>query len=196
RKREAGFEEVKAEYRAGFAEAASERAKLKEEMRTGFAEAKEERAELRRDVAQLKGITHEDFYFKKANAVFGRYLKNGQNATDWVADQLYEAQRTELISSNELTQVLASDLLWRGKLRTTGDEVVLVLEASWFIEAHDIERATKRADVLRRLSINAIPVAAGREWIEAMRQLAKSHCVVMTDNGKVNDESWQLALGA
>ncbi len=201
---ETGF----AETAAGFTEAAAERKVMKQDtqdlatrMETGFTEASAERKtlrqdvnKLRQDVGTLKGLSHEQFYQFKSNAIFGRYLKRGQEATEWVADQLQEAQKAGKISYKAFDQVMAADLLWRGQLRTTGAEVILVIEASWFAEPNDMERAIARAAVLRDLGLKALPVVAGREWTEGLPELARQQGVVLTANGRVDKASWQAAL--
>jgi hypothetical protein len=90
--------------------------------------------------------------------------------------------------------VLNADLLWRGELWDTGEEVVLVLEASWMVHASDVERAVQRAEVLRRAGLKALPVTAGEEWPEQVEALALQERVVITRNGRVDDASWQAAL--
>lgn len=136
------------------------------------------------------------FYQNKANAIFGRYLRHGENMTAWVADKLHEALEIDQISTDEYDQVMAADLLWGGKTRQTGEEIILVIEASWLTEANDVERAIQRAAVLHRIGVKALPVIAGNEWTDEAANLAQAKKVVMTDNGKVDATSWQGALSA
>lgn len=46
-------------------------------------------------------------------------LKNGHDATNQVADQLYAVLEAGTISEGDVTQVLATDLLWGGDHRKT-----------------------------------------------------------------------------
>ena len=148
---------------------------------------------LKRDSATLKGRSLEQTYVNKAAAIFGRYLRNGRTAANLVADQLYAALSDEKVSDAEVEQVLASDLLWIGEERQTKTQLVLVMEASWLAEANDVERALKRAAVLERIGLHALPVVGGEEWTQDATTLARTHNVVMTMNGYIDKDSWQAA---
>ena len=185
----------------GFAEAAVDRKRiwenieqLTERMERGFAEAAAERAEMRQDIGVLKGSTKESFYRDRAAAIFGRLLKAGQDATQEVVQRLRAAQQENRVSAEEYQSVLNADLLWSGKLWDTGEEVVLVLEASWKVHESDVERAVQRAEVLRRTGLKALPVTAGEEWPQQVGALALREGVVITQDGRVDDASWQAAL--
>ena len=148
---------------------------------------------LKRDSATLKGRSLEQTYVNKAAAIFGRYLRNGRTAANLVADQLYAALSDEKVSDAEVEQVLASDLLWIGEERQTKTQLVLVMEASWLAEANDVEHALKRAAVLERIGLHALPVVGGEEWTQDATTLARTHNVVMTMNGYIDKDSWQAA---
>ncbi|MGA9349064.1 MAG: hypothetical protein WBW48_09705 [Anaerolineae bacterium] len=178
----------------GFAEAAADRKRIWEAMRQGFAEAAAERKAMRQDIGVLKGSTKERFYRDRAAAIFGRLLAAGQDATQEVVQRLRAAQQEGCLSAEEYQSVLNADLLWSGKLWDTGEEVVLVLEASWKVHESDVERAAQRAEVLRRTGLKALPVTAGEEWPEQVEALALRERVVITQDGRVDDASWQAAL--
>src|SRR5437899_1684305 len=110
-------------------------------------------------------FTDQTSYYK-ADAIFGRYLRNGHKVTNSVADQLYDAFEAERISDAEFRQVLAADLLWGGEERQTKEQLVLVVEASWPIEVSAIDRAAENAIVLRRIGIKALGIVGGQEWAE------------------------------
>jgi hypothetical protein len=95
----------------------------------------------------------------------------------------------------EYQSVLDADLLWSGKLWDTGEEVVLIVEASWTVHASDVERAVQRAAVLRRAGLKALPVTAGEEWPGQVEALALREGVVITRDGRVDDTSWQAGAG-
>lgn len=145
------------------------------------------------DIKDLKGKLHESSYRTKADAIFGRYLRNGRNGTNWIADQLYDAFKASQISEAELEQVLAADLLWSGEERNTKVHLILVLEASWLAEIHDVERAYARANILRRIGLNAMGVVGGREWAEKVMEQALLQGVVITTNGHIDSSSWTNA---
>jgi hypothetical protein len=162
--------------------------------KAGFAEAAADRQAIKQDLEWLLEMTYKQSHRLKADAIFGYYLKGGRDVTEWVADQLQIACESGKISAEEFDQIMDADLLWGGQLRTTQAEVILVLEVSWLTETSDVERAADRAAILRRLKLNVLPVAAGYEWAEGVPELARKQRVILTDNGRVDDASWQAAL--
>lgn len=136
----------------GFAEAAADRQRIWEAIREtndrmerGFAEAAADRRQLREEIRDLKGESRELFYRHRATGIFGHFLREGHEATSEVADWLQIALQEGRITEQDYTQVLAADLLWGGRLRETGESVLLVMEASWRVERSDVERALERA---------------------------------------------------
>jgi hypothetical protein len=113
---------------------------------------------------------------------------------DEVADQLHEAVAAGQVSEAELEQVLAVDLLWGGKSRQTETDVTAVLETSWRAEMKDVERAHRRAEILRRIGLQAVPVVAGMEWDEKALMQAQTLGVAIASNGQVDFDSWRVAL--
>jgi hypothetical protein len=111
-----------------------------------------------------------------------------------VADQLRTRLQEGLISAREYDAVLGADLLWGGRLVESGEPVVLVLEVSWRVEAHDVERAEERARILCRVGLKGLPVAAGQEWSEDVESLARERKVVILRDGSVDEASWQAAF--
>jgi len=201
RRTEETLERVTERMERGFAEAAAQRAeaaadrkRIWEAMQQGFAEAAADREVMKRDIALLKGSTKESFYRDWAAAIFGRLLAAGQDATQGVIQRLRAAEQANRVSAEEYQSVLNADLLWSGELWDTGEEVVLVLEASWKVHERDVERAVQRAEVLRRAGLKALPVTAGEGWPAEVEALALQERVVITRDGRVDDASWQAAL--
>jgi hypothetical protein len=185
----------------GFAEAAADRARIWEAMERGFAEAaadrariKEDISDLQKDMRDLKGDAREQYYRHRATGIFSRRLLRGHDATSEVADQLRMPLQAGRISAREYDAVLAADLLWGGTLQETGEAVVLVMEVSWQIESHDVERARERAATLRQAGLKGLPVAAGQEWPGDVKTMAREKKVVILQDGSVDEASWQAAL--
>jgi hypothetical protein len=178
----------------GFTEAAEDRQRIRTDMAQGFTEAAEDRRDMRRDIGQLKGLGREQFYRDRATAIFGRLLAQGYDATNQVADHLQEARRAGVISDREYQEALAADLLWGGQIRDSRQPIVLVLEASWVVGHTDIERAGRRAAVLRQAGLRALPVAAGQEWPANMQDDARQAGVAIVQDGTVDQDSWEAAL--
>jgi hypothetical protein len=178
----------------GFVEASEDRQRIRDDMAQGFADAAADWRAMRLDIGQLKEWGQEQFYRNRAAAIFGHLLAQGHDATNQVADHIQEARQTGLISDREYQEALAADLLWGGYIRASRQPIVLVLEASWTIESHDIERAARRAAVLRQAGLKALPVAAGQEWSPNMQDAARRAGVVILQDGIVDQESWEAAL--
>jgi chorismate mutase len=185
----------------GFTEAATECRKLRQDltrleggMDHSFVKAAAERRDMRREIGQLKGLGQEQFYRDRAAAIFGRLLRQGYDATNQVADLLQEARRSGIISDRDYQEALAADLLWGGQIRHSRQAIVLVLEASWTVGDVDVERAARRAAVLRQAGLKALPVTAGQEWPPHVQDEARRSGVVIAQKGTVDQESWDAAL--
>jgi hypothetical protein len=178
----------------GFAEAAEDRQRIRDRMEQGFTEVVAEQRDMRRDIGQLKGLGREQFYRDRAAAIFGRLLRQGYDATNQVADHLQEARQAGVISDREYQEALAADLLWGGQTRDSRQPIILVLEASWTVGHVDVERASRRAAVLRQAGLRALPVAAGQEWPPNMQDDARQAGVAIVQYGTVDQDSWEAAL--
>jgi len=178
----------------GFTDAAEDRQRIRTDMAQGFADAATDRRDMRRDIGQLKGLGQEQFYRDRAAAIFGRLLVQGYDATNQVADRLQEARQTGVISDRDYQEALAADLLWGGQTRDSRQPIVLVLEASWTVGHIDVDRAARRATVLRQAGLRALPVAAGQEWPPNTQDDARRSGVAIVHDGTVDQESWEAAL--
>ena len=185
---------IRTDMAQGFAEAAEDRQRIRTDMAQGFVDAAADRRDMRRDIGQLKGLGQEQFYRDRAAAIFGRLLRQGYDATNQVADLLQDARRTGVISDRDYQEALAADLLWGGQTRDSRQPIVLVLEASWTVGHVDVERAARRASVLRQAGLRALPVAAGQEWPPNKQDDARRLGVAIVQDGTVDQESWEAAL--
>jgi hypothetical protein len=130
----------------------------------------------------------------RAAAILARLLRQGYDATNQVADLLQEARRSGIISDRDYQEARAADLLWGGQIRPGRQSIVLVLEASWTVGHVDVERAARRAAVLRQTGLKALPVTAGQEWPPNMQDDARRSGVVVVQDGTVDQESWDAGL--
>jgi polyhydroxyalkanoate synthesis regulator phasin len=140
---------------------------------------------LEKDVAYLKGSDRERWYRDRAHAVFGRIILKGKPFEEKAAEILWEACKKGQISKEERDEVLSADLLWSGERE--GEFVVLVVEVSFTISQDDVERAKKRAEILRKLGILAIPVVGG---VEIGKDVKRDDVVCIVD-GKFGDEEFE-----
>jgi FtsZ-binding cell division protein ZapB len=140
---------------------------------------------LKKDVAYLKGSDRERWYRDKAHAVFGRIILKGKPFEEKAAEILWDAYKRGQISKEERDEVLSADLLWSGE--RDGKFVVLVVEVSFTISQDDVERAKKRAEILRKLGILAIPVVGGVELGKDVKLDDVGYIV----DGKFDDEEFE-----
>ena len=141
---------------------------------------------LKRDMGIVKGKVLEVDYRTKAASIFGIFLRNGRDASEFVSTKLDEAEAKGLVTPQESEFVMAADLLWMGNIRRgkfEGETLVLVGESSWKIEAEDVERAVEKAKILRKVGIWAIPFVGGAEWAspELKEQALKQNVLCATD---------------
>ena len=151
---------------------------------------KQDVRELKKDMRDLKGRSQEDFYRQRIGSIFSQYLRKGSDASDWIGDLLHDKVSEKIVTAAEVKQVMAADLLWLAETRDTRRKIVLVLEASWLAEESDVDRATKRAEILRRAGIDAFALVGGHEWQESTKAKAWQANVITTSNGRLDDESW------
>ncbi len=151
---------------------------------------KQDVRELKKDMRDLKGRSQEDFYRQRIGSIFSQYLRKGADASDWIGDLLHDKVSEKIVTAAEVKQVMAADLLWLAETRDTRRKIVLVLEASWLAEESDVDRAIKRAEILRRAGIDAFALVGGHEWQESTKAKAWQANVITTSNGRLDDESW------
>jgi hypothetical protein len=185
---------IRTEMAQGFAEATEDRQRICTEMAQSFADAAADRRDMRHDIGQLKGLGQEQFYRDRAAAIFGHLLRQGYDATNQVADHLEDARRTGVISDRDYQEALAADLLWAGQTRDSRQPIVLALEAFWTAGHTDVERAARRAAILRQAGLRAVPIAAGQEWPPNLQEDARQAGVAIVQDGTVDQESWDAAL--
>ena len=140
---------------------------------------------LKKDVAYLKGADRERWYKDMAHAVFGKLILKGKHFEEKAAEIFWEACKRGQVSEDERDEVLSADLLWSGE--RDGKFVVLVVEVSFIISQGDIERAKKRAEILRKLGILSIPAVAG---VEVGKDVKLENVVCMLD-GKCSKEEFE-----
>ena len=138
---------------------------------------KQDVEQLKKDVNYLKGefgkFKGSDFERKirdKYYAYFGRLLKKAKILQmEKLIDLIDEAEDKKEISETERDYLLELDLVVKGKIRKTGKEVVLAVEISYSLYPEDVERAKKRAEILRKvLKTEVIPTVV---YVEAKKEL-------------------------
>lgn len=147
------------------------------------------------DVAELKGDMLEARYRAKGPAYFGRVVRRSQVlSSDEIMSLVETAQDSGLLSDADALELYATDVVVRGKSREDGTAVYLVVEVSWGVGRHDVERAVKRAELWSRLGTPAIPVVAGRWVTHEAEHLCRSHPVWQLTNGRAVPPSKSTGL--
>ncbi len=149
---------------------------------------------LKIDVGDLKGDNLERRYREKAPAYFGRLVRRMRVlSAEELAGLLEDAVEQGQLTDAEKDEAILTDVVVRGRYQGSGAEVYLVVEVSWGVGVHDVERAVQRAAVLGKLGIPALPVVAGKAVTAQAEQLAhEQHVWQVIDGQTVSPQSAAL----
>lgn len=190
----------------GLAEAQQRAEEQLSEIKTAMQHLTEQVAALTRDVreltenqqridntvSRLKGESLEWSYRNKIYGYFG-YLMRWLKVVD--LSTIDEALETTL-TSGEFRDVFRLDLLATGQLRESpgGPEVWLAIEISSVVDRNDVDRAWRRASLIRRVGPLVLPVAAGERATAGAETAACDQNVVLMTDGQA--EFWDVAVSA
>jgi cell division protein FtsB len=141
-------------------------------------------------MAEMRGWFLEERYRTHAPAYFGRLLRQVQPVhMGRLADALKER-----LAEGELAEVLLADLILTGRLPTPAGPLAIwiVVEVSTTVDRRDVERAQRRAGLLRQARYPAVAVAGGREATAGARQAASETGVALLVDGRI--DGWQDAV--
>jgi len=143
-----------------------------------------DRIEIR--LAKVDGRTLEIEYERKAGGYFGRIIRDPQI----VKLAAWEKQLSPPLTEEEFYDVWLADLILRGQIRKPLDgqgksEAWLVIEVSVLMDVEDVERAVRRAALLRKANLLALPVVAGEEVTERALQMAEGRGVILVKDGRI-----------
>jgi len=146
------------------------------------------RLETRQDA--LRGDQLERRYRERAYAYLGRVLRRAQA----VSLRDIETVLEERLSADEMEDLLLLDVLVRGRLpdQPGAPEVWLAMEVSAVVDRSDVERARRRAALLRKAGYQAIPTAAGEEVTRGGEEAARDGHVFLLQDGR--KQFWEEAL--
>jgi hypothetical protein len=101
-----------------------------------------------------------------------------------------------VLTDDECRDFLDLDLLVTGKLRDVPAEpdVWLAMEISAVVDGKDVERALRRASLLRQAGYRAVPVVAGEKVTLGGKKAAREQNVVLLRDGHL--DFWDEALSA
>ena len=121
-------------------------------------------------------------YLHRAPARFGYYVRRPRvvdlgHFLDDLREQGHE------FSFDEWTQLSSLDVLLQAQHPHTREPIFLAIEVSWMLFPEDVERAHKRAEMLRAHGINAYAAVAGEGFVPEARDLAVQHKVLLLTDG-------------
>ena len=120
-------------------------------------------------------------------AIFREVLRDPRPLTPAEADTwLNELVERERLNPAEYRQLFWTDLVVRGERE--GHDVYLVVEVSWTIGANDVDRAQRRASLLRRIGVPAWPAVVGHRVSDRARDRLQQEPVVHVIPGPDGDE--------
>jgi hypothetical protein len=138
------------------------------------------------DVERLKGSDLERRYRERAHAYFSRLLRRIHVLSgDELMALLEEAVTRKQLSEDEADDILQADVVIRGRGREDGTEVYGVVEVSWRVGLSDVQRASRRATLLARTGMPALPVVAGFWLTPEAQETARAFKVWQVTNGHV-----------
>ena len=137
-------------------------------------------------VDELRGEMLEIRYRERAHAYFSKMIRRAHLLS---FEELYrlidQAVEKGVLTEEEGDELVLADAIIRGIWREDKQQVYLVVEVSWGIGMEDVERARKRAELLEKTGVRAIPVVAGR-WISShASEQAKAFGVWQVRDGMV-----------
>jgi hypothetical protein len=143
-------------------------------------------------LGQLLGWRLEARYREKPSSFFGRWLKP-------TIPLSFESLREKLepyLTEDEIEEIMSLDLLVQGRARRLPDnpEVGLALEISGAIDVEDVERVKRRAELLRKAGLRAVPIVAGEGVIPSATTRLEGMPIVLMLDGR--SQGWEQALAA
>jgi len=138
------------------------------------------RKRLDKDVCFLKGMWVEAEVKKNVHPLFSEHLSNvklvGKKRINKILSLAIEKG---VISKEEREDVLRLDLIVEGTLISTKEPVLAAVEASYTIEPSDVQRAVRRAEILKKATDRKVlPAVVGyRISKDAKKLLTKEECL-------------------
>ena len=141
-------------------------------------------------LSRLRGRDLERRYRENAGVFWGRWLRPVEAVSPNDLRETLEAR----LGEDEVEEIMRLDVLVQGRVRRAPEspQVWLAVEVSTVIDQLDVERARRRADLLRRAGLWAIPVVAGEQLTEGAEVAARQAPLVVLQDG--HSTGWDEAL--
>lgn len=158
-------------------------------------ELTEEQRRVWESVGDLKGYRLERADAERAPAYFGQWLRRVRVIWPGALDRATEESLERSLTPAELHDVLLLDVVVSGRLRQPPalrePEVWLAVEVSAVIDRRDVERAQRRAALLRKAGRLAVPVVAGETATPGATDLLRDAPVALVLDGRT--QGWEKA---
>jgi archaellum component FlaC len=152
-------------------------------------QVKEKVSKVGKRVDPLAGWYLEERYRRHAYAYFGRFLKQIRV----VAMEEIEKRFGQVLTDADLQDLYNLDIIIQGSLpNAQNEEVFLAVEVSTEIEKRDVDRAVRRAAILRDAGVRCLPVVGGERIGNRAEKAVKAQQVIVITNGKI--EGWEEAF--
>jgi DNA repair exonuclease SbcCD ATPase subunit len=134
----------------------------------------------------VRGWVHEDRYRTRPRRYRRLLLDPHILSTEAREALLRQAEAAGRLTPEEAAELEDADVLVQGRSRATGGEAFRVVEVSAKVDTDDVERAVKRAEILRKARPEAevIPVAAGPEIHPLAARAARDQGVWWLTDGR------------
>lgn len=142
------------------------------------------------NLAQLRGWYLEVRMRDRAPAIFGIWM----DATRVVPPMEVRKLVRDTFSRSQLQRLLSADIIVSGVLdeHPATPTIWLVIAVSATVDETDVERALARAELLRRVVPDVIPVVAGDQLTDPARLIAEEERVVIVRDGTIS--GWEEAI--
>jgi hypothetical protein len=125
-------------------------------------------------LGNLEGWQFEERYVRNIGARLGRYFRRPQAVSLGDLDTVFEALQRGDISDKDWDDLKLIDVIAFGGDRSAGDaQVYLAAELSIVVDEADVERAERRAAILRRAGLEVIPIVDGDTILPKAASLAQ-----------------------
>ncbi|MCL4829250.1 MAG: hypothetical protein KJZ95_17930 [Caldilinea sp.] len=158
----------------------------------------ESQSEMKIQMNDFRGFRLEMRYAQHASGYFGHWVRRARSVLPGNIDPDLEDALEAHLTSDELIDLLHADVLVSGLLRKPVDgmrpEIWLLVEVSAVIDRNDIERAMRRAALMKKAGFRCVPVVAGDSVTRGATELLRDAPVALMLNGR--STGWEFALAA
>jgi hypothetical protein len=141
----------------------------------------------------LRGEVLEARYARRASSIFGRRLRKLRVVIPGGLEAVEERLEAAL-APEAFDEMLRLDLLVRGRRADRDAELWVAVEVSALVDRGDVERADRRAALLRRAGLATFAAVAGDAVTEGATALLQDLPVILVLDGR--QEGWEGALRA